>query len=56
MWQRTAQWKDLALKSVAVLVIIVPGTESSQDAQRDQKSEDNQVHGESKWVLMDLLC
>jgi len=34
---------------VTVLVIIVPGTDSSQDLQDvqcDQKSEDNQVQGE----------
>ena len=56
MRQRAAQYKDLVLKSVAVPGIIVPGTEPSQDAKHDQKSEDNQVKGQRKSVLMDLLC
>ena len=44
---------------MSVLVIIVPGTESSQDwqdAQCDQKSEDKQEQGERKGVLIDILC
>jgi hypothetical protein len=40
-------------------VVIVSGTDSSQDLQDVQcvqKSEGNQVQGEKKSVLMDLLC